>query len=75
MPTVVGIIHGMAMPMANSTEAATTGSLRRPMKSEIGPATIEPPRETIMMITDMVAMAAPAATSSRPTYFWKMSSW
>ena len=30
-------IHGMAMPTAKSTEATTTGTLRRPMRSETGP--------------------------------------
>lgn len=52
MPKVDGISHGMAMPIAKSTEATTTGTLRRPMRSETGPEIKEPTRDITIMIME-----------------------
>lgn len=52
MPMVDLKIHGMAMPTAKSTEATTTGTLRRPMRSETGPEMKEPTRDMTIMIMD-----------------------
>ena len=52
MPSEDGISHGMAMPAAKSTEATTTGTLRRPMKSDTGPEMKEPTRDMTIMIMD-----------------------
>ena len=52
MPSEDGISHGMAMPTAKSTEATTTGTLRRPMKSDTGPEMKEPTRDMTIMIMD-----------------------
>ena len=49
---VDGISHGMAMPIAKSTEATTTGTLRRPMRSETGPEIKEPTRDMTIMIME-----------------------
>ena len=52
MPMDEGKTHGMAMPMANSTDATTTGTLRRPMMSETGPEMKEPTSDMTIMIME-----------------------
>lgn len=37
MPVTLGMIHGIAVPIANSSEAMMTGTLRVCILSEIGP--------------------------------------
>ena len=65
MPVTLGMIHGIAVPIANSSEAMMTGTLRVCILSEIGPeiseAVRETVRETTMVMMDMVAMV-PAAS-------------
>ena len=57
MPVTLGMIHGIAVPIANSSEAMMTGTLRVCILSEISEAV----RETTMVMMDMVAMV-PAAS-------------
>ena len=66
MPIVVGMIHGIAMPIAKHTDATTTGILRRPMRSENGPATTEPTSETTMVMVDMTEIVTPDCSSLWP---------
>ena len=55
------MIHGIAVPIANSSEAMMTGTLCVCILSEIGPEISEAVRETTMVMMDMVAMV-PAAS-------------
>ena len=61
MPVTLGMIHGIAVPIANSSEAMMTGTLCVCILSEIGPEISEAVRETTMVMMDMVAMV-PAAS-------------
>lgn len=67
MPMLVGMIHGIAMPIAKHTDATTTGTLRRPMKSENGPAATEPTRPTTIVIVDITEIVTAESSVDWPT--------